>query len=235
MRVLCVLYLAFSLFSCAKKSSASSTSATPPDPIVGTWTLGTAKQSCFPVPNSSLYFYGEEQTIKQEATYYSYQEQHKIYTDKACTNLAILQTFEGNYSVRAAIATVGTGTATDTDTTLSTLNTYQMTHWQANYTVSIQDESTLNRANLMTADGLQGGVRFCNLTQDWVLNQVVPVSGQTCALGLATNIVDGAMNILALSFNGQYLVIGEDTFGTYVQYPLVLIEQGLTEWYKLKQ
>ncbi len=215
MRVLFVSLLL--TLSCAKKAASPS-----PDRVVGIWRQGSAADFCHATTQAG-FFYTEEQTITASDTYYRYETQHRIFADKACTQILISQSFQGTYTVGELLPAQADSTRT----------TYKMQHSRGNFKLKILSLDALNKANLMTAEGLQAGARLCAMTKDWVLNEERSITNQVCALGLETKSVDAALNILGLTLTEQNLVFGSDAFGNFVQYPLVLIEPGIKEWYKL--
>lgn len=191
----------------------------------GRWVLGVKDkdsiQTCFPIPETSFYF-RQEQTIQQSTGSYTYTQKYKIFLDKNCSVLGLLNTFTGTYTLSDAIELKSD----------KTLKAQKMSHSQDKHTVSLHDLKILNLANLLTGEGLQKGQRLCGLDQDWVLYKDVDVSKYSCALGVQTKAFEEAMNILGIDEATHKIVFGKDTTGNYAQYPLVLIEEERKEWYK---
>ncbi len=212
------LVFCFFLLSCLQKPASSAG-----DPIVGKWILGTETNSCMVVPDANAFYFKEEQTIKKGTSYYSYKKKYEIFGDKTCTQLLLEQTAEGTYSLGDLI-----------ETSRKDWEVHQMTHVEGNIKITMRDLAIVNRANLLTSEGLQSGDRLCKLAKDWVIYQVVDVTGRQCALGILTKLLDGdgALNILGLSPNSKKMVIGEDVVGKFAKYPLELIEPNAKEWYK---
>lgn len=191
----------------------------------GRWLHGMRTKAslvhCLPLPGFPSFYFQDEQNIKKVPGYFSYEATHKIFLDKECTILGLVNSFQGYYTVKNKI-----------DLTDKTLTGFMMTHTEGNYKVSIHHLTLLNLANLKTGEGLQQGERLCALAEDWVLYQDVSVNSMSCSMGIQSLAVSAAMNVVGFNEQEMKLVIGKDTTGSFVKYPLVLIEQAMKEWYK---
>lgn len=194
------------------------------DLLSGSWFQGGAgDQSCRQIEEEPHRLYARtHMDLKARDDHYSYTVDHKVFDDPQCSEEIITSQYEGSFYVGEAVAG-------------KKLPTRKIYHSQSNFSVRIVRQSALNFANLKTSEGYQGGLRLCGLNKDWQLLKTTDVSGKKCALGIQTQVLARAINVVKTAQNPLRFFLGKDYDADFTESYILLIEEELTPWYKNSQ
>lgn len=210
-----IAFLLVSLWSCHSKPSSPESS----DPLVGSWLRGSL--DCAPVDKAQEVWEVLIQTISMLDEAYEYKAEHTFFLDSECKTRFLTLTYSGHYRLGALLPKV-----------IPPIR--QMLHHRSDFKAVLSDPKGLSRANLLNLDGFEKGAgRLCQWDRDWILFRVENISGKSCGLDLDTQVLESAMALMQIDFDGKILRFSPNHLPEVGKYPQSLYTSERLIWHKL--
>ena len=191
--IILILFFSFAIFSCAKKSDTSSTTATNTE-IEGTWQTPCHSQSSN-WPGSSGYYRLNKLTVSGT----NWTDTTEYHTDSSCaTDYTKWSTTFGSLSIgnELTFPSYGSSGGSGHDFTLTL----------SEYTYTAQNSSLVSSNNTNS---------YCGIT-DWVLNTAHDVAGKTCGSSTLQSIGTAYYGIYILDGSKLFWTLSSDAYNDSV-------------------